>query len=424
MSRGTDYLTEIVNGTVKGIPSLCSSNDYVIKAAFEYGIKKDCFILIEATANQVNQYGGYTGMKPQDFKEFVFGIAKETGFSTDRLILGGDHLGPLFAKEKDEEIAMKDAEVVIDLFVRAGFEKIHIDTSMLLGSDDPSLGLTDKIIARRGARLCKVAEQAFLDEFNKPSELIYVIGSEVPVPGGAQNEHEDISVTSKEAFFDTVNEFKEAFKNNGLEEAFKRVMAVVVQPGVEFGDDSVDDYNRENARELTNALKEYKSIVFEGHSTDYQTSEKLKEMVEDGISVLKVGPELTFALREGLLSLQHIADAMKIEHNFINDLDRVMSESPEHWEKYYLGDSSEIEIKRKYSYSDRWRYYYNRDEIKGSILELLESVDAKQVPLTLIKQFMPYQYKHIREGKLNYSAENLIMDKITEVIDKYYQATE
>ena len=51
-------------------------------------------LLIEATCNQVNQDGGYTGMTPADFRRFVEGIAARTGFPADRLMLGGDHLGP------------------------------------------------------------------------------------------------------------------------------------------------------------------------------------------------------------------------------------------------------------------------------------------------------------------------------------------
>ena len=50
--------------------------------------------LIEATSNQVNQDGGYTGMVPAQFRDFVQGIAERVGFPLARLVLGGDHLGP------------------------------------------------------------------------------------------------------------------------------------------------------------------------------------------------------------------------------------------------------------------------------------------------------------------------------------------
>ena len=92
--------------------------------------------------------------------------------------------------------------------------------------------------------------------------------------------------------------------------AWENVVAVVVQPGVEFGDESVHEYDRVAARQLVAALGQYPQIVFEGHSTDYQTDVKLKEMVEDGIAILKVGPALTFAMREGLVALNYIENEL------------------------------------------------------------------------------------------------------------------
>ena len=62
----------------------------------------------------------------------------------------------------------------------------------------------------------------------------------------------------------------------GLEKAWNNVIAVVVQPGVEFGDESIHEYDRVAARDLSNALGKYPNLVFEGHSTDYQTREKLR----------------------------------------------------------------------------------------------------------------------------------------------------
>ena len=45
-----------------GIPSFCTANELVIEACIRQAMRFDDFVLIEATANQVNQYGGYTGM--------------------------------------------------------------------------------------------------------------------------------------------------------------------------------------------------------------------------------------------------------------------------------------------------------------------------------------------------------------------------
>lgn len=424
MSKGTDFLRTIVAGKAekKGIPSICSANAYVLKAALAYAKEYDEFVLIESTANQVNQFGGYTGMKPADFKQYVYSLAKEAGLATDKIILGGDHLGPLAFKDKHKDEAMPLAEELICEYVRAGFQKIHIDTSMRLGSDAVDEPLAEEVIAVRGAKLCLAAERAYEESFGIKSDLVYVIGSEVPVPGGTQAVDEEMQVTSPEDFENTYLVFKEAFAEFGIDDAFGRVIAVVVQPGVEFGDHSLDEYDRQNAAVLVNSLKSYSDIVFEAHSTDYQTQEALCEMVSDGFRILKVGPELTFALREGLVSLQYMANEMGTDVDFIGTLDRVMLEKPGHWQKYYTGTEAQVAFKRKYSYSDRWRYYSSEQAVIQAIDDLIAFFDAGDLPLTLLSQFMPEQYESVREKKLEANAASLINSMIKKIISKYYRA--
>ena len=81
-------------GRPVGIYSICSAHPFVLKAAMQQSQDDSSHLLIEATSNQVNQFGGYTGMTPPQFVEYVFGIAQECGFSRSRILLGGDHLGP------------------------------------------------------------------------------------------------------------------------------------------------------------------------------------------------------------------------------------------------------------------------------------------------------------------------------------------
>ena len=71
---------------------------------------------------------------------------------------------------------------------------------------------------------------------------VFIIGSEVPIPGGAQEAEEGISVTKPADFCDTVDTYKRIFKEEGVEDAWSDVIAVVVQPGVEFGDAQVFYY--------------------------------------------------------------------------------------------------------------------------------------------------------------------------------------
>ena len=175
-------------GKSVGIYSVCSANGYVIEAALKRGMSDGSCVLIESTANQCDQNGGYTGMTPADFRKFVLDIAEKNGFDKDRLFLGGDHLGPLTFAGKDEAEAMADAEELIRCYVGAGFTKIHIDTSMKVNSDDPDVRLSDEIIAGRGARLAQVAEETYKELLTREPDAIppvYIIGSEVPIPGGA-----------------------------------------------------------------------------------------------------------------------------------------------------------------------------------------------------------------------------------------------
>lgn len=430
--NGLHPMKEIVRkqktGTPAGIYSACSANDLVLEAVMERAKADNDVVLIEATANQVNQYGGYTGMLPADFKNFVYKLADKVGFPKDRIILGGDHLGPLTWKNEPAQSAMEKAKELIRQFVLAGFTKIHIDTSMHLGDDNANEKLDTKVIAERGAILAEVAEQAFKElKASRPDAVhpVYVVGSEVPIPGGSQDEEEGLQVTRVADFEETVQVFKDAFAKRNLESAWDNVVAVVVQPGVEFGDESIHEYDREAAKDLCNALKKYPNLVFEGHSTDYQTKYALREMVQDGIAILKVGPALTFALREALFSLAYIENELITEDTgrkpsrFIEVLEEAMVKNPDNWKKHYHGNEHKLKLARKYSMSDRCRYYLPLPEVQEAIDRLFDNLRSVNIPLTLISQYMPVQYTKVREGKLSTDPASLAKDRVVNCIDEY-----
>ncbi|VEA74949.1 D-tagatose-bisphosphate aldolase, class II, non-catalytic subunit [Salmonella enterica subsp. arizonae] len=77
-----------------GIYAVCSAHPLVLESAIRYAHANHTPLLIEATSNQVDQFGGYTGMTPADFRDFVCQLADSLGFPQSELILGGDHLGP------------------------------------------------------------------------------------------------------------------------------------------------------------------------------------------------------------------------------------------------------------------------------------------------------------------------------------------
>lgn len=415
-------------GKPAGVPSYCTANDIVIEALIRQAKELDVDILIEATANQVNQFGGYTGMKPADFRDFVYEIADRADYPHDRIVLGGDHLGPLTWVNEPEDSAMEKAETLVKLFVEAGYKKIHLDTSMRVADDPTDKPLTDETVARRGARLYQACEDSYQELLKKnPDEKrpVFIIGSEVPIPGGAQEQEDSISVTKPEAVAATLEEYRKQFAGISDPEAFDNVIAIVVQPGVEFGDDEVFPYNRENAKILCDKIKTFDGIYMEGHSTDYQPPECLKEMVEDGVAVLKVGPALTFALRDGLFAMSEIEKVLVPESDqvkFPELLEKLMLEDTSKWAKYYHGTGKEIAIKRRFSLSDRARYYFAMPEIREAISKLVDNIDKEEIPTGLLYQYMPIQYKKVRDGKLKKDAKSLLMSFVMDAADDYNYA--
>ena len=426
-----DVLKAQKSGNAVGIYSACTGNALVLEACMRHAAATGTPLLIEATANQVDQYGGYTGMKPADFMAMIKSLSEKTSLPMERIVLGGDHLGPLTFSGYEEEKAMAESAELIRQYVLAGFTKIHIDTSMKVASDDPQTRLPDEVIARRGAFLAQVAEEAFAQlQKENPAAVhpVYIVGSEVPIPGGSQDAVDTgVQVTRPEDFRATVAAFEKAFADRGLSEAWKQVIAVVVQPGVEEKDAGCTEYDRAKAARLMEAIKEYPALMFEGHSTDYQTKHHLRELVEDGVGILKVGPGLTLALREGIFALAYAEKEMLFfapekQSHFIEVLDEAMKKDPKHYQKHYHGTPEEIALKRKFSFSDRCRYYLPVPEVDAALQKLFDNF-AGGVPLNLLSQFMPIQYTKVREGALENDPRLLVMDRVVNTVDEYLFGT-
>ncbi|MEJ5899669.1 D-tagatose-bisphosphate aldolase, class II, non-catalytic subunit [Ochrobactrum teleogrylli] len=409
------------SGVRGGITSICSAHPLVIEAALLEGTATETDVLIEATCNQVNQDGGYTGMTPADFRRFVEDIAARVGFDTKRLILGGDHLGPNPWKHLPAEEALAKSDVMIDAFVRAGFTKIHLDTSM--GCAGEPVALPDAVTAERAARLAKVSETAAREAgYDLP---VYIIGTEVPIPGGAMEEIEELELTKPGAAVETVAIHRKAFAALGLEDAFSRAIGVVVQPGVEFGNENVVFYNSEKATALSAVLSEMPQFVFEAHSTDYQPVEALSDLVHDGFAILKVGPGLTFALREALYGLDQIAaflDKLPEEETLRGKMEALLLAEPKNWEKYYHGDAEELRLQRHFSYSDRIRYYWPHPAATAAVDALLKRLEGRKIPETLISQYLGTLYPAVASGAVEATPHALMVEAVRNVVRTYGKA--
>lgn len=377
-----------VEGRPAGIVSVCSAHPLVLRAALRHGVQTGTTVLIEATCNQVNHQGGYTGMQPADFAALVAAIASQEGCPPSQIVLGGDHLGPNPWRHLPAEQAMTEACSMVAAYVAAGFHKIHLDASM--GCAGEPAALDDDTVAERAVRLAEVAETTALS--HGLSLPCYIIGTEVPPPGGADHALDRIEPTSPQAARRTLAVHRARFAAAGLSAAMDRVIGLVVQPGVEFGNQNVIPYRREQARPLVSVLEDEPGLVFEAHSTDYQGAEPLAALVEDGFAILKVGPELTFVLREALYALDLIASDLVEDYPdraLKRAMEDIMQADPAHWNRHYQGDAGERAVLRHYSLSDRIRYYWASEAATAAVDRLLSALKGVTVPLPLMWQQLP-----------------------------------
>jgi D-tagatose-1,6-bisphosphate aldolase subunit GatZ/KbaZ len=403
-------------GSGAGICSVCSSHPLVVEAALREAARAGEYALIEATSNQVNQFGGYTGMTPVDFRGYVAEIAARASLPMDRVLLGGDHLGPNCWRAESAEVALERSERMVSDYVAAGFRKIHLDCSMSCAGD-PAI-LNDDIIAARAARLCRASESAWRAQGGEAP--VYVVGTEVPTPGGAAEDLEALAVTTPAAVDATLAAHRSAFQAAGLEEAWARVAALVVQPGVEFDHHKVIDYAPAKARELSARIEREPGLVYEAHSTDYQTPAALAALVRDHFAILKVGPGVTFALREALWSLIDIERELGIapSESLRDVVLGAMQRDPRYWKSYYT-DCAAQQFDLQYSLSDRIRYYWNVPEVRAALEALLQNLRRRDVPLTLLSQYLPLQYAAVREGRLANEPRALLLDGVAQILRDY-----
>ncbi|TJZ70086.1 D-tagatose-bisphosphate aldolase, class II, non-catalytic subunit [Chitiniphilus eburneus] len=420
MSLLLDIIRHHKAGHASGIYSVCSAHPLVLEAAMRQGLEDDSPVLIEATSNQVNQFGGYTGMRPADFRDFVLDLAQKIGFDPERLILGGDHLGPNVWKKAPAAEAMKLAGDMVREYVQAGFRKIHLDCSMSCAGDP--VPLSDAVVAERAAQLCGICEATWREVGGDAP--VYVIGTEVPVPGGANEELGELEVTSPQAAGQTLQVHRDVFAAAGLADAFERAIAMVVQPGVEFDHHKVVAYQPAKAAALS-AFIVGEPLVYEAHSTDYQSETALTELVRDHFAILKVGPGLTFAMREALYALDQIERETIGEFgasHLKDTITQVMQEEPDYWLPYYSQPGHQQYLDRNYSFSDRIRYYWPHPKVVAAQQTLFANLARQPLLMTLVSQYLPEQARKVAEARLPASAEALVIDKVMEVTRSYARA--
>ncbi|AWB47186.1 tagatose-bisphosphate aldolase [Gemmobacter aquarius] len=398
-------IAENRGGRHVGLPSWCTAHPETLAAILRCYRDDSAPILIEATCNQVNQHGGYTGMTPATFRDFVHAIARAQGIDPARIILGGDHLGPNPWKHLPAPEAMANAREMVAAYSGAGFTKIHLDASMACGGET----LTEETMAARAADLAAVAE---------PHRPHYVIGTEVPVPGGEVAPLDALGITTPEAVTRTLALHRMAFADRGL--PFDRILAIVVQPGVDFGNDRIYPFAPAAAATLCAAAPALNGPLYEAHSTDYQSAQSLAALVRGHFPILKVGPELTFAFRQAVFAMEALGRMLGLPSNVETTLRQTMHNDPSDWRAYVAADDREAAM-MLYGLSDRVRYYWPRPHVQSAVTALYDRLRAATPEPGLVAQVTGGMVRSSDPATL---PETIIDTMVGAVVRRYRQACE
>ena len=394
-----------------GLTSLCTAHPEAVAAGVEAARDARQTALVEATCNQVNQEGGYTGLTPAAFAGRVRDAARAAGLAPGALVLGGDHLGPQPWRDRPAEEAMARACTMVRAYAEAGFAKLHLDASMPCAGD-PS-PLPEATVAARAARLAAAAEAA-------GARPLYVVGTEVPAPGGMGGGHA-LDITRPEAVAATWEAHREAFA--ALPDAWARVAAVVVQPGLDFGNEAVVDFDPEAARPLSEAARVL-GVAFEAHSTDFQRPAAYPALVRGHFAILKVGPAATFALREALYALE-AAEAELVAAGARSGLraalEAAMLAEPRHWASHY---AERAPLLRHFALSDRIRYYWTVPAVAAAARRLADNLRGVEIPLPLLGQLLPREAELVADGVLSPGHDALLRAHVRRALAPYLTASD
>jgi D-tagatose-bisphosphate aldolase class II non-catalytic subunit len=422
MKELRDLIARNRAGSGEAMPSVCSAHPDVIAASVLLAQEMRVPLLIEATSNQVNQLGGYTGMRPADFIRFVRAICGNVGASEQPVLFGGDHLGPQVWRSQPAEVAMGHARDLVAAYVRAGFTKIHLDCSEGCAGEPPQV--SDEVSAARAAELAGICEAAAED----PSTLSYIYGTEVPPPGGARAEEggQGIAPTKPESARATIDAHRRHFEALGLGDAWQRAIGLVVQPGLEFAPDHVHRFDPAMPDDLSHVLQDMPGLSFEAHSTDYQAPAVYPELGRRHFAVLKVGPALTHAYRQAIYALDALSpwmDATATGSEVSDLMEGLMRADPSNWSKHYSGSDAQLRLLRHFSYADRIRYYWNQPAAVEQVGRLMVRLGETRPPVMVLEQFFA-PATLARAGRLETVVpdwrKTLVYAQIQEALAPYY----
>ncbi len=406
------------DGATIGLPCFCTANEMVLRTLFECCATHDVPAVIEASSNQVNQDGGYTGMSAADFSQWIGLLSAEYGVANERLVMSGAHLGPRPWSHLSPKDALDKTKNLVKDFAAAGFRKIHLDAPVACNEEQqPDL----QTLATRTARLCEIAEK----HSPHPDQLVYVLTAPMTEPAFESNfsteAHRAPPATNAEQLNTTLAAYQEAFIKQGLRHAWTKVVSIDAYLGIGFDHFSVHPLRENPIRRLSTEIMKHDGLSLSATSVDYQSSRNLSTLVENHVVFLKTGPELTFRMRESIFALATIAQQIAVTDtpDIIAVIDSAIIEHPADWAPYFTGDIAIRKQLHHYSFSDRLRYYWNFPDVRSQLLKFISSLDTIKLPEALVSQhFLAKEF-----GTLDIPASQLIHGNVKQSIYRLYQAS-
>ena len=369
-------------GAATGVAAFRTANAEILRTIFRP-------ILIDASAGAVNLAGGYAGMTPSGFRNFLDIVAAGEGVDPARIVLGGSRLGPALWRDEPASIAMGRTVQLVEACVEGGYDKLHVDTSIPC-VDDGTLSIEARIA--RATILCQAAERAAA---GRP--LLYTISITNAAPAG----------TTTPADVHRLFELTErAFTAASIRPALERIVSVAVDFG---GFSTSPDFPGLAA--LAGTIFEVPYAVLEAASADYQDEAILRALLGSRVAILGIGPELGAAFRQAVVAMSHIEAWLGGRPSGVLTL----------LETELTGGGGDAPAPGLFALDDPARRHWAGPRLAAAVQRLFANIDAAAAPPGLLAQYVP----HLRQagtGRLSLS-QRIVDSCVGPVVEKQRRAT-
>ncbi|MDR3473889.1 MAG: class II D-tagatose-bisphosphate aldolase, non-catalytic subunit [Devosia sp.] len=362
-------------GVPLGLPAYCTAHPETLRAILRCYADDYEPLLIEVDAAAVNLGGGYAGMTPGGFRNFIEIMAAGEGVDPARLILGAARVGTGLWKTEPVASAMTSAAALIRAYVEAGFVKLHLDASSACADDET---VSPENVAGRTAALCWAAEAAA-----QGRPVLYALGgaSSARAPG--------TPATPAEArqLFDL---HQQAFGSAGIGTAFERVIALVLESGAGYTNAAVLPFLPGPLAGLAQMLPSPPSdAVFQAPATDYQDEAALRALVAAHFAILEVGPELANAFGRAVVAMAHLEAHLSVRvSDVLAVIEKEMLRDPAGWQDQ-IPDDDRAAAMRLFGLTGPLRAYWARPPIAAALQRLFANIDAARPEAGLLAQYAP-----------------------------------